>query len=110
MFAGCPIVASDVGEVGTALAQGEAGILVEAGDSAALAAALDEVLGDGGRARELGRRAALRAAAEYDISHMVRRYADVYRDLLKTPRGAPRALAALPMAAPRSGAGMDGPA
>jgi len=110
MFAGCPIVASDVGEVGTALAQGEAGVLVEAGDSAALAAALDEVLSDCGRARELGRRAALRAAAEYDISHMVRRYADIYRDLLRTTRGVPRAVAALPMAAPRSGAGMDGSA
>jgi glycosyltransferase involved in cell wall biosynthesis len=108
MFAGCPIVASDVGEVGTALAQGEAGVLVKAGDGAALAAALDEVLSDPVRARELGARAALRAAAEYDISQMVRRYADIYHDLLRTPRAVPRALGTLPMATPRSGAGTDG--
>ncbi|HEY8150835.1 MAG TPA: glycosyltransferase family 4 protein [Vicinamibacteria bacterium] len=110
MFAGCPIVASDVGEVGTALAQGEAGVLVEAGDGAALAAALDEVLSDPVRAWELGARAAIRAAAEYDISHMVRRYAQIYDELLRTPR-APRALAAtVVMGARGTGAGMDGPA
>jgi glycosyltransferase involved in cell wall biosynthesis len=109
MFAGCPIVASDVGEVGSALAQGEAGVLVKAGDGAALAAALDEVLSDPDRARELGARAARRAAAEYDVSHMVRRYADIYRDLLRTAPAAPRALGTLPMTAPGSGAGTDGP-
>jgi glycosyltransferase involved in cell wall biosynthesis len=110
MFAGCPIVASDVGEVGSALAQGEAGVLVRAGDGAALAAALDEVLSEPARARELGARAALRAAAEYDVAHMVRRYADIYHDLLRTARAAPRALGTLPMTAPGSGAGTDGPA
>jgi glycosyltransferase involved in cell wall biosynthesis len=82
MFAGCPIVASDVGEVGVALAHGEAGVLVPAGDPRALAAAIDGVMTDPVRARELGRRAARRAAAEYDVSRMVRRYVEIYEELL----------------------------
>lgn len=82
MFSGCPIVASKVGEVGVALAHGEAGVLVEAGNSAALAAALDRLLSDPQRGKELGERAARRAAAEYDVSQMVRRYVCVYEELL----------------------------
>lgn len=82
MFAGCPIVASDVGEVSVALAHGEAGVLVEAGNPGALAAALDRLLSDPKWARNLGERAARRAAAEYDVSQMVRRYVAVYEELL----------------------------
>src|SRR6266850_4806539 len=83
MFAGRPIVASDVGEIGIVLAHGEAGILVEPGNPAALAAALDRLLRDPGEARELGEHAARRAAAEYDVSHMVRRYAGTYEEALR---------------------------
>jgi len=81
MFAGCPIVASDVGEVGVALGRGDAGMLVKSGDSAALAAAIDLLLHDPQGARDLGRRAASRALAEYDVSHMTRRYVSVYEAL-----------------------------
>ena len=91
MFAGCPIVASEVGEVGGALAHGEAGILVEPGQPAALAAALDRLLSDPDRARELGEHAVRRAAAEYDISRMVQRYAGVYEALLGRRRPLARA-------------------
>ena len=82
MFAGRPIVATDVGEVSVALAHGEAGVLVEAGNPPALAAALDRLLSDPEHARDLGQRAAGRALAEYDISHMVRRYVGTYEELL----------------------------
>src|SRR2546428_166137 len=82
MFAGCPIVASDVGEVGVALAHGEAGVLVEPGNPQALAAALDRLLRDPHRARELGERAVRRATAEYGVSQMVHRYAGAYEELL----------------------------
>ena len=94
MFAGRPIVATDVGEVGIVLAHGEAGILVEPGNPAALAAALDRLLRDPGEARELGERAARRAAAEYDVSHMVRRYAGTYEEAL---RRCPSTLATAPV-------------
>ena len=70
MFAACPIIASDVGDVAVALAQGDAGILVAPGDASALARALDLLLSDRTRARQLGERAFRRAGAEYDISHM----------------------------------------
>jgi len=83
MFAGCPIVASDVGEVRAALAHGEAGILVEPGNPAALAAALDYMLRNPMRAKGLGERAAYQALAEYDISHMVGRYTATYEELLR---------------------------
>jgi glycosyltransferase involved in cell wall biosynthesis len=78
MFAARPIVASQVGEVGTALAAGEAGLLVPPGDPAALADALDRLLSDAALARQLGERAARRAAAEYGLATMVDRYTECY--------------------------------
>ena len=84
MFAGCPIVASDVGQVRVALANGTAGILVEPGNPAALAAGLDRLLSDPAEARRLGGIAALHAAGEYDLSRMVQRYAGVYRDVMRS--------------------------
>jgi glycosyltransferase involved in cell wall biosynthesis len=85
MFAGCAIVATNVGDVGVALGDGEAGVLVEPGDAAALAAAIDRLLVGPDRALHLGRCAARRAAAEYDLSHMVRRYVDTYTEALGRP-------------------------
>jgi len=82
MFARCPIIASDVGDVAVALARGDAGILVAPGNAAALARALDLLLGDRTGARQLGERAFRRATAEYDTCQMVRRYRAVYDDLL----------------------------
>jgi glycosyltransferase involved in cell wall biosynthesis len=83
MFAGCPIVASNVGEIATVLDEGQAGVLVEPANAPALAAAIDGLLNDPKRAATLGRRAASRAVAEYDLSRMVRRYASVYQDLVQ---------------------------
>ena len=82
MFAGRPIVATSVGEVPTALGEGDAGLLVEPGDPVALAAALDRLLSDPREGERLGQVAARRAAALYDISHMVAHYARIYGDLL----------------------------
>jgi glycosyltransferase involved in cell wall biosynthesis len=83
MFAGRPIVATDVGDVGVALAHGDAGMLVEPGNAAALAAALDVLLTDRALARRLGARAAQRAVAEYHVSQMVGRYEAIYEGLLR---------------------------
>ncbi|HMD33899.1 MAG TPA: glycosyltransferase [Vicinamibacterales bacterium] len=82
MFAGCPIVATDVGEVSAALANGEAGVIVRPGDASDLASALDALLGDPDRARMLGARARGRAASEYDRSQMVQRYRSIYEQVL----------------------------
>jgi L-malate glycosyltransferase len=85
MFAACPIVATDVGQVRAALAHGTAGIVVEAGTAAALASALDRLLSNPAEARRLGGLAALHAAAEYDLSRMVQRYVGIYADALGNP-------------------------
>ena len=86
MFAGCPIVASDVGEVGVALAGGRAGVLVEPGHPEALATAIEGLLNDPNRARALAESAGRRAAAEYDVAQMSRRYLETYHQVLR-PRG-----------------------
>lgn len=97
MFAGCPTVATDVGEVRAALEDGEAGLLVPPGNAVALAAALDDLLSNPARARALGARAACRAAAEYDVSQMVRRYVETYHRVLPARRkGVPRIVDASP--------------
>lgn len=82
MWAGRPIVASNVGEVAVALADGQAGELVEPGNVAALSLALDRLLSDAAYARALGDRAARRARDEYDITQMVGRYVELYEDAL----------------------------
>src|SRR5262245_14461179 len=84
MFARCPIVASDVGDVGVALEQGSAGVLVQPGDAVSLASAIERLLLNAAQAQAFGERAARRARAEYDLSRMVDRYVDVYRTALET--------------------------
>ncbi|HUL48400.1 MAG TPA: glycosyltransferase family 4 protein [Gemmatimonadales bacterium] len=83
MFAGRAIVASDVGEVRTVLGSGDAGVIVAPGQSAELATAIEWLLSNPREAAALGERAAQRARADYDVSSMVRRYAEIYRGLLR---------------------------
>jgi glycosyltransferase involved in cell wall biosynthesis len=78
MVAGSAIVATVVGEVSAALEQGAAGVLVPPGDSRALAVAIERLLNDQQLARTLGHRAACKAAAEYEVSSMVRHYSSMY--------------------------------
>ncbi|HVT38517.1 MAG TPA: glycosyltransferase family 4 protein [Gemmatimonadaceae bacterium] len=81
MFAGRPIVATDVGEVRSVLG-GDAGLLVPPGDGQALAAAISQFLLDPDAGRDCGRRAASRAAGAYSLERMVERYASIYSKLL----------------------------
>lgn len=85
MWAGRPIVASNVGEVSVALRNGEVGELVEPGNAERLAESLDRLLTNGDYARILGERAACRARDEYDVTRMVRRYVDVYARAMNEP-------------------------
>jgi glycosyltransferase involved in cell wall biosynthesis len=48
------VVASDVGDLGTAVADGETGMIVPSGDLDALVAALDKIVGDAALAERLG--------------------------------------------------------
>ena len=76
------IVATEVGQVSAALEQGAAGVLVQPGDPRALAVAIERLLNDQHLARTLGARAACKAAAEYEVSTMVRRYSSIYDVIL----------------------------
>ncbi|MBI4420548.1 MAG: glycosyltransferase [Gemmatimonadetes bacterium] len=86
MLAGCPVVASNVGEIRAVLAGGEAGRLVPPGDPAALAAAISALLANPAQARALGAAAAQRAARRYSVERMSGRYEEIYLRLLKSRR------------------------
>lgn len=74
IFSGRPIAASDVGEIRSVLAEGEAGVLVPPGEAGALAAALATLLDAPTHARNLASRASRLAALEYDLARMAARY------------------------------------
>ena len=85
MFAGLPIVATRVGEVPAALADGGAGLLVEPGRPDELAKAIERILSDSELARALGTRARERAA-EFDIGTIASRYEALYTPALGRAR------------------------
>jgi glycosyltransferase involved in cell wall biosynthesis len=80
MALGLPIVATAVGGVSELLSP-DAGLLVPPGDPAALASAVECVLGSAEEAAALGRRAR-HAAAAYGIDRMAERTGEVYRSLM----------------------------
>ena len=67
------VVASDVGELGQVVADGETGRLVPAGDVEALAAALEEVVSDPALAARLGAEGRKRLLAESGWEHVAER-------------------------------------
>jgi glycosyltransferase involved in cell wall biosynthesis len=85
MFAALPIVATRVGEVPVALADG-AGLLVEPARPAELANAIDRLLSDAELARSLGAHARTRAVAEFDVAKVAARYESFYRPALNGAR------------------------
>ena len=81
LFAGLPIVATDVGGLPDVIADGEDGVLVPPADPRALAAAIDGLLADPVRARRLAARARS-AGVRYDWSRLAGEVHDVYRTVL----------------------------
>ena len=80
MVRGLPCIATDAGGNAEALADG-AGIVYPPGDVAALSHALDEVLLNADRARELARRGRDRAVTEFDVARTVERTEAVYASI-----------------------------
>jgi len=78
MLASLPVVATRVSAVPEIVAEGETGLLAPAGDSAAIASHLLELLDDGGRRRELGERGLQRARDEFSVERMTDRTIAVY--------------------------------
>lgn len=103
MAVGRPVVATAVGGTPEAIDDGRTGLLVPAGDTAALAAALARLLGDPDVARRMGEQGAARVRREFSLAGMVGALADLYDGL--RPVAAARAAAA-PAAA--EGAGRSG--
>lgn len=81
MAAGKAVVASDVGDVGFALDQGKAGMLVAAGDSEALSVALERLFEDSLLREQLGQAAQQRVEKSFSAESMAAAYAKRY-DLL----------------------------
>lgn len=74
---GLPVVAGEVGGVGTIVEQGVTGMLVRPRDPAALAGALTPLLSDTTRRRDMARAALAKVAAEHDLPAAARKLNDI---------------------------------
>jgi glycosyltransferase involved in cell wall biosynthesis len=91
MSHGIPVIATPVGAIGDAVRHGENGLLVEPKNSAALAAALERLVGDAGLRRSIGARGRVRFLADFSLDAHVARLRAVYAGLtaaLAVPRSA----------------------
>ena len=86
MAAGLPAVATAVGDVAHMVAADNAPLVVAPEDEPAFAAALDALAARPDLRRAIGRANRARAAAEYDESGMVARYAALYGEAIGRPR------------------------
>ena len=86
MAIGRPIVATRVGGVPEAIADGETGMLVESEDSRALAGALRTVLGDPALAGRLGANARARYEVRFTIDHMATAWREGWERVLAGSR------------------------
>jgi N-acetyl-alpha-D-glucosaminyl L-malate synthase BshA len=89
MCFGCPSVSTRVGGIPEVVEDDRSGLLVPAGDVAALAAALESLIHDPTRRRALGHAAQTRARELFSADVIVPRYEDLYRRLSKPPAPAP---------------------
>jgi glycosyltransferase involved in cell wall biosynthesis len=84
MRRGLPVVATCIGGVPELVAHRTSGLLVPAGDSAALANALQEVLTNTPLARALGERAALAVRKEFDVERSAVRLVELFQPSRRT--------------------------
>ncbi len=84
-LAGTPVVSTDLPSgVPFVNAHGETGLTVPPSDPAALAAALNQLLGDDALRERLGSRARERVLTEFSLDAMVRGTLDVYREAIES--------------------------
>jgi alpha-maltose-1-phosphate synthase len=82
MACGTPVVASAVGGVPEVVVDGETGLLVRPGDPRALAAAVNELLADPGRARAMGEAGRRRAVEAFSWPRIAEQTVALYRSLV----------------------------
>lgn len=85
LAAGRPVVATAVGGVPDVLEDGYLGVLVERGDEAAFAAALDRLLADPALCAELAERGRTAARRRFGVRRLNEDVERLYRDLLGHP-------------------------
>jgi len=81
MAAARPVVATAVGDVPVVVRDGVTGLLVPAGDAAALSAAIGRVLKDPALAADLGAAARRQVLASYGPARMAEAFLSLYRTL-----------------------------
>jgi glycosyltransferase involved in cell wall biosynthesis len=82
MAASRPVVATAIGGTDEAVVEGETGLLVPAGDAAALAAAVGRIASDGGLRDAMGAAGRERALAAFTAAEMARAVEATYVELL----------------------------
>jgi glycosyltransferase involved in cell wall biosynthesis len=80
---GVPVIASRVGGIVDIVADGQSGVLVPPGDAAALAAAIDRVLGDPALARRYGSGGRERLQSDFSWEAITKRWNALYRSLAR---------------------------
>jgi glycosyltransferase involved in cell wall biosynthesis len=85
MACGLPVVASDVGDVSRAVADGETGYVVPSKSPEALADALEPLLTDPARRREMGRAGRARVESRFSSRATARSVAGVFAELGRPP-------------------------
>jgi len=88
MAAGRAVVATDVGGAREAVVEGDTGLLVPAGDDAAMAERIISLLGEPERAREMGERARRSVKEKFSCEAQLARTVNLYDELMA--RAAPR--------------------
>jgi starch synthase len=83
MACGTAVVGSAVGGIPEVVSDGETGLLVPAGDPGALAAALNALVTDTGRAAAMGRAGRERAVAEFGWAAVAAQTAGLYEELAR---------------------------
>ena len=83
MAAGLPVVAPRVGDIGRMVASENGPLLVDAGDGAALTAALVDLVGKPAERKRIGQANRQKARAEYDEGKMIERYKALYWGLME---------------------------
>lgn len=84
MAASKPVIATRGGGVPEIVVDGETGLLVPMNDERAMAAAMEDLLGNPARAQEMGARGRQRVREFFTIQRTARAVEHVYRDLMRT--------------------------
>jgi glycosyltransferase involved in cell wall biosynthesis len=82
MAAEVPVVATGVGSLPEMIESGRTGLLIDPGDPAALARAIEEIISDPDRAREIAREARATVEKKYSVKTMVERYIALFESLV----------------------------